>query len=485
MLFILSFILIPCVQCQKQGDLYQDPERKLNVIIIISDALRYDALGCYGGEARTPNIDWLAENGTLFQKAYAASPWTAPSAVSMITGFYAGVFENGIRVYNRNNKKPSFHVPDTFITLPGLLKNLQYDVAIQINNANGVISNNMKDFSRFGKYSSLAKKEKSEIERISGIKAANFQYKSMYTALNYFLKKSDGRPYFTVIWITDPHAPYNPIDRYRNRIQVNASDLSMDPVDYSQKKNFNQWEYKKPGRHDIDYIKKLYLAEVESVDERVGYIIKILMGKDSMKDTVIIFSSDHGEAFGRHGLFTHGSSYYEELMHIPLIFFGAHIPKNYRIHTPVSNLDLMPTLKEMLGVTYQDHFQGKSYFPLFSRAVIDRKPLYFDAISRYNIRKPTQKFVDALLADGFKLITRDRNTPLLYDLSADPEERKNIAEENPEIVDKLHKQILAKRKANKKLRGKYTRNSIDKIFHVSKKHKREIIDNLKSLGYIE
>ena len=62
--------------------------QKNNVIMIVSDALRSDVLGCYGGGLKTPNIDWLAENGVLFERAYSTSPFTPPSAVSLLTGNY-------------------------------------------------------------------------------------------------------------------------------------------------------------------------------------------------------------------------------------------------------------------------------------------------------------------------------------------------------------------------------------------------------------
>ncbi len=480
-LFILAIILIPFIYYLNSNKISQDPQRKYNMIIIISDALRYDALGCCGGKAKTPNIDWLAKNGTLFQKAYSTSPWTAPSSVSMLTGHYASIFENGIRVYTKSHKKPSYHVPDSFLTLPELMKKFNYDVTLSINNWNALISNNMQGFQRFKKYRDLKNNEKIKIEKITGIKAYNHGYKLLYPVFDYFLK-NNGKHFFTIVWINDPHSPYNPTYKYKNKIKVDRSKLRKNLDFYSHSKGFQKWENRKNRSYEIDYIKNLYLAEVESVDERVGFIIKILKYKNLLKDTFIVFSSDHGEAFGQHRLFTHGTSYYEDLMHVPLIYFGPNIPGNLKIDLPVSNLDLMPTIKDILGLSFKDSFQGKSYFPLLSGKSVNSRLIYFDGILKYSLKKKRKKFVDAILVNNFKLITKKKNKPELYNLLNDSQELSNIAAQKKELVKKLLKQIFKLRKTNENLSQKYLKtNKKNKII---KENRKKALENLKALGYI-
>ena len=86
----LPVILLFLSSCQNNL-----PDHK-NIILIVSDALRADVLSCYGGEARTPNIDWLANNGVLFEKAYSTAPMTMPSCVSLFTGEYPDIYRKGI-----------------------------------------------------------------------------------------------------------------------------------------------------------------------------------------------------------------------------------------------------------------------------------------------------------------------------------------------------------------------------------------------------
>jgi hypothetical protein len=125
----------------------QDPEKRYNVMVIVSDALRQDVVGCYGGMARTPNIDWLARNGILFENAYSTSPWTSPSAVSMFTGNYATSYEYSRKGRAKKtpveHKSEYFHVPQIYVPHSELLfveslKQLDYITGMEVENVNAV-----------------------------------------------------------------------------------------------------------------------------------------------------------------------------------------------------------------------------------------------------------------------------------------------------------------------------------------------------------
>jgi arylsulfatase A-like enzyme len=463
----------------KRQGLYQDPQKKHNVLIIISDALRYDALGCYGGKAETPNIDWLANNGILFQRAYSNSPWTSPSSVSMLTGNYASVFENGVRIIAKGNRKASYQVPEHFRTLPEILSSLNYETLLSLFNWNVAVTRSVKGFHRFKKFAGLKQKEKVNVAKVTGIKGYNKAYTQLYAPLNYFLEQKE-KPFFSLVWINDPHSPYDPIDKFKRKRNNPRPDLRKNLDYYTKVKSYHIWEGKKVKTSEIDYIRDLYLAEVESVDERVGCIIKVLKHKDLLKDTIIIFSSDHGEAFGQHGLFDHSTSYYDDLLHIPLIIFGPNIPTNLKITTPVSLLSLMPTIKDLLGLSYHDNFQGESLIPLIKGEPFDIDPIYFDGINRLG---PVMKnYVDAVFFKNFKLIALENNEYELYDLLKDGSELQNLEAEKEAMVKELQGIILAMRKTNSDLRKKYWGTDINKII---KQKKKDVLKNLKSLGYIE
>jgi len=479
-IILFPLITVMFVYFLSRSKISQEPQKKYNVVIIVSDALRFDSLGCNGGEAKTPNINWLAKNGTHFLNAYSTSPWTTPSAVSMLTGNYASTYKNGIRKIikkNVNSKKVSYFVPDSQLLFPEVLKKLNYNIMFQLYNFNAMVANNLQGFRQFGKYENLTNTRKKIIEKITGIGNYNHFYELCYPTIDFILKNQK-QNFFALIWITDPHSPYNPIGKYKKKITIDITKLRKKPEYYQKITNFHPWENKKINKIEIEYIKKLYIAEVESVDERMGYIINALKYKKLLDKTHIIFTSDHGESFGQHGLYEHGTSYYEELIHIPLIHFGPKIKKNLRIKTPVSILDLMPTIKGLLGVSYNSKFQGRSYESLLKGKTIESRDLFIECLDIYGGIK--KRYKDCLISDNFKLITLKKNRFELYNLPKDPHEFNNLLKPNRKKVNKIYKKIKKIRVRNKKQRKIHLKNQPrNQIIKTE-----EIIKRLKSLGYI-
>jgi len=105
--------------------------KRYNVVMVVSDALRVDVLGCYGGHLKTPNIDWLATQGILFEKAYSIAPWTTPSSVAMFTGEYPGMYRSGMITLKNNPPRPRYYVPDNDLLLPNYLKGIGYDSMLE------------------------------------------------------------------------------------------------------------------------------------------------------------------------------------------------------------------------------------------------------------------------------------------------------------------------------------------------------------------
>ena len=231
------------------------------------------------------------------------------------------------------------------------------------------------------------------------------------------------------------------------------------------------------------YVKDLYLAEVESVDERVGYILEMLEYKKLLDNTIIVFTSDHGEQFGDHGLWGHGGMgrgchYYEGLMRVPLIYIGPDLPRGRRIQDNVSHLDLMPTVKDLLGIEYSDSMQGKSYKSLLLGKSGWNRTIYFD-----NVRNNRQ--IDALIEKNHKLITRVDNKFELYAIHEDPQEKNNLESRYPEIVNSMLAKIISIRQENLN-RQKENRAALDEnIDRLSDRERKKIIDRLRSLGYIQ
>ena len=446
--------------------------RGKNVVLIVSDSLRKDILSCYAGEANTPNIDWLAKNGVLFENAYVTSPWTTPSAVGMFTGHYSTSYKSKrIRLFE-------LAIPLVFddeILPAELLRQIGYDVKMDVETTAVIGQNTMQGFEKIKTYDELTDGEKSHVQRITGIKDEEDSYKQMYGFLDYLLTKAEDR-FFVLKWILDPHSPYNPPAKFKQEIQIDLSQLPRRPNFYSNLLfiggNYSNIEQR--------YLKALYTKEVESVDERLGYILKALEHGDMLDDTYIVFTSDHGESFGEHGAWCHGQNYYEEQIAIPLIIVGPGIPKGKRVNTIVSLLSMMETLQDLLGVKFQYKSQGKSFKNLLSRnplkhilfSITHSNSAYFVGANEASTQK------DALRENHYKLICRKDNTYELYNLLDDPHEANNLAKQCPDVVEKMSGNLQELREKNNIIRE--SRTKVDDSVQIN----TEFIEQLKALGYL-
>jgi arylsulfatase A-like enzyme len=481
-LILLIVGLLPLLLFKNSGS-----SKRYNIILIVSDALRADVIGCCGGNAKTPNIDHLAELGVLFERAYSTSPLTMPSAVSMFTGESPDVYRSGTL---KGKSLAKYYVPNNDLLLAEVLRGLGYDVRKDIENPLAEMHNNMQGFEKIKPFDRLTKRKKTYVENITGIRPVSKYYKSMYGFLNSILNVSENRPFFLLKWILDPHSPYNPPPKFIQRINLELPKLSRKANFYSNVSMVATQKIKKWPAYDQEYLNNLYIREVEFVDERIGFILATIKHKDLFDSTYVIFTSDHGELFGEHGEWGHGQNFYEDLVHVPLIIAGPGIPKGKRVKTTlVSHLDLMPTLKDLIGVEYQDNGQGKSYSELLSGNLMSF--LQFanrnDHYAYFVEGGKRCRFRDGLIDNSHKLIALKGDTYYeLYDLADDPNELNDISGENPALVSKMTKKVEKTRKENKRRREAFLMeiHQKEKVEEVNKRVDERILEHLKSLGYI-
>jgi arylsulfatase A-like enzyme len=490
-LILITFSTILQIGCSAPSD---PSTQKPNVVVIVSDALRQDVLGCYGGDADTPNLDWLAKNGVLFENAYSTSPWTAPSAVSMFTGNYATTYGYSPHAKTRRIGPIRIYVPGRERLLAEALSQDGYDTAMMIENINASMHNNLQGFESIPDSVSLDHVAE-KIKRITGGEAYDSPaykvfgdtelmdspaYQHSFAVLRHLLELKPDVNFFLLHWMLDPHYPYDPVEKFNSQIEVDESALPQ------EKRIYSRVVQTVAGLSNTEqrYVRDLYTKEVESVDERVGFIVETLKQKRLIDNTYIVFTSDHGEHFGEHGLFGHGGHglgchYYEDLVKVPLIVFGPELPKGKRVKDNVSNLDLMPTLKDLLGIEYEEDMQGQSYKALMFGDSSRGGVLYFDDVR-------THEQIDALLDDNFKLISlKDRNFEL-YHLAEDGDEKENIASSQADRVASMYDAVLKLRKTNSERQKKnIAALNEDDLREFSEQEKQDIIKKLKALGYIQ
>jgi arylsulfatase A-like enzyme len=470
----------------------QDPAKRHNIVLIVSDALRQDILGCYGGVAQTPNIDWLVENGVIFDNAYSTSPWTSPSSVSMFTGNYATSY--GYAQEGKTKKHPAagrdepvlvpqIYVPESEVLFAEVLGQLGYDTGVQIENINASMHNNLQGFS----FISQSEPPKPIINRIGKITGGEVYYSweqsdaygNSFCFLRYLLEMRPGTNFFAAHWILDPHSPYDPIEKFASQIEFDYSQLPVPKHFYSER----LYDKKECSQAEIEFVKELYVAEIRSVDERVGFVLDMLRHKQLLDNTYVVFTSDHGEQFGERDRFEHGGHgkgchFYEVLVRVPLVIAGPGLPKGRRIKENVSLLGLVPALKELIGVKYDDAMQGESFVPLIFDGESNGDYLYFDDVQEHD-------HVDALVQDNHKLIVTREGAFELYDLASDPHETVNYAARVPDVIDSMQKTILKMRKENEKRRKRNLAALGDDLPMMSEEKKRKVIEKLRALGYVD
>ena len=346
---------------------------KYNLLLITIDTLRADRLSCYSTRhLRTPNIDMLAERGTLFLRAFAHTPTTLPSHANIFLGttpLYHGVHEN-----------TSFIVMNEFLTLAELLKQHGYSTAafvgaVPLDSRFGLdqgfdIYDDDYDSSYPGKYSSRERRANEVIERaIEWLKIQESQW-------------------FLFIHCFDPHSPYEPPDPFRKQYENN-----------------------------------LYDGEVAYVDYIMSKLILFLEENDLFTNTLIVLTGDHGESLGEHGEETHGIFAYNSTIWVPLIISVPGLePK--RVTENVSHIDIFPTVCDVLGIEKPSFLQGVSLLPSLKGKKLIKRSIYFESLISYYKRGwapimgyifEREKFIDSPL-------------PELYDLKDDFDEFKNLSE---------------------------------------------------------
>lgn len=435
-----------------------------NLLLIVTDTLRADALACYGGSARTPHICGLAERGVLFEVAYANAPWTPPSAVSIFTGNYPTAYAN---LSSGKTYVPSFWVSDEEFLLGEALRERGYDVGF------GSISPLVTNANVLQGFEVLSQPPDPVDPALSGV-AKTGEY----------LRNHDGTPFFLLEWFMDPHAPYE-AEGVLEALDVDPGQLSQPLRFYStlghQVEPRMREHAPEMSEYEIDVLRRLYFAEVERIDEKVGNLLRALDDAGLRKSTYVVFTADHGEGFGEHGTFLHGVSFHDELTRVPWIMAGPEIAPGTRVSRPVSLVDLMPTLSDLLAADCLNEPQGRSLRPLLGgeagAATGESDHVHYLASADKLIRG-----IDAVVDENYKLIAMLNGRVALFDRSDDPGELRDVADQRTEVVSRMRAELG-------RIRGEKDERRRRNFAHRTEEDKLEVhertLQGLRALGYVE
>lgn len=450
-------------------------ERRTNVLFIMSDDLA-NVLGCYGDpQIKTPNIDKLAARGVKFERAYCAYPLCGPSRNSLLTGLYpnsTGIHGNGMvfrqTIPSHVSLPQAFRLDGYFAARIGKLYHYGVPNSIGTNgdddpgswelelNPAGVdrlLEQPDEIFSltpgQFGGTLSWHASSRPDEQHTDGLNAEDAIW-----VLERCAKKPD-RPFFIGLGFFRPHTPYVSPQKYfslypEDQMKV-VTGVAEDQADIPPA---GLASFKKEQEKLTDDLRRqarqAYYASITFMDAQVGKVVEALDRLGLADNTVIVFTSDHGYHLGEHGLWQK-MSLFEESSRVPLVIVAPGTSqKGAVVETPVSHVDLFPTLAELCGVKTPDNLQGESLVPLLKDPAAKSRGWALTQVVRggggarnagkrffgYSLRTPRWRYTE--WDEG----AQGRE---LYDHQNDPRELTNLADhpEHAATVKELSARIQA------------------------------------------
>ncbi|MSS69920.1 MAG: DUF4976 domain-containing protein [Candidatus Latescibacteria bacterium] len=399
-----------------------------NVLLITVDTFRPDHMGCMGyGRETTPNLDRIASEGVLFTQAISSSSWTTPGLMSVLTGLYAPTHGVDARDKSLRSDAP---------TLPRLLRPLGYvspDICYLT-----VIPN----FAGLG-FDAYAPRD----SVISNGDEILFRC----------LEDCRDRRFFIYYHYRDIHLPYHPSSPYDtlftpagfDRSKVSATKLNAVTQDVMIPFGHVTFE-----AGDRGWVAGLYDGEVRQMDERFFKRLEETLVRLGLKEkTLLVITADHGEELLDHGFVGHASTSlkgtsYDEVIRIPLILrYPGGLPAGRRVGEQVQNIDVAPTVLDLLGTEVPEALQGRSLLPLIRGEPGWRERPAFCETTPGGYQAPPEMLktrVRSMRTPAWKFIrTVGPSTDVseLYSLKEDPGERQNVVSEYPDVAQKMRAEL--------------------------------------------
>lgn len=418
---------------------------KPNIVLFLTDDHGAWANTSYGNkEIHTPNLDQLAQHGSRFERAYTPTPVCSPARACLLTGktpsqvgIHDWLDEREPLIANRNwlaDTKTLFrlfsdagyrtglsgkwHLGQSHLTPDGV------DYYFGATHYHGIHKNDPFTYARNG-----------ETIDLDGNKSALITTH----ALEFLDSVDDDTPFFLYVGYRATHSPYeqqahDPVQtaRYQNTSFTDIPAYNAHPWVK------NEGAPNHPSEEELRDRYIGYYAAVTEIDNNVGRVVDALKARDSLDNTIVIYTSDHGCALGHHGFFGKGNStrplnMYETSLHIPLIFSGGEIPTQI-LSQYIDHYDTFHTICDMVSITLSDTetFAGRSYLPLLNG----------DSMQWDNTQHGEYGDLRMIRNERWKLVYRYPEGPHdLFDLQTDPDEIQNVFSEHPEIVAELKKQL--------------------------------------------
>ncbi len=405
-----------------------------HIIFIVTDALRYDHVGANGYyRDTTPELDqWVAGAGATFRNATSAAAWTFPSTAAMMTGRLP------VRLAaNWNHTTLATGVP----TLAERLSTAGYTTAgftcAPFSRANRGLGRGFAVYD-----DSLALLPLDAQGQAAQLNALAQQWLAAWQGTG---------PLFLFLYYFDVHTWYHPPAPYDVRYDA-AYTGALTPAAYRNGEPVVSGALV-PTPRDIEHLVALYDGEIAYWDAMLGQMLEFLRGRGLLDNAAVVVTSDHGDMFGEHGLWTHGNSVYEEVVRIPLLVrYPGITAAGLTVDAPAQNIDIMPTLLEWAGAAPVAGLDGVSLSAVVGGPTAAPRDVFSEVDG---VTDPTawafwlapRDTLHAIRRGDYKFIQHVGHEAAdeLYRLGpASPYEQQNVIAAEPEVAAQLRAAVTAK-----------------------------------------
>lgn len=431
--------------------------RPRNIVFILTDDHRYDALGFLKGQpfVQTPALDAMARRGVHLRNAFVTTALCSPSRASILTGNYA----HRHRVVDNNNP-----VGRDLVFYPQYLQAAGYQTAmIGKWHMGGEIDDPQRGFDHWVSFKGQGTYLPSRNGlNVDGRRVAQKGYitdELTDYAIDWLERRKTDRPFMLYLAHKGVHAEFEPAARHKGRY---AGERFIEPVSQSieMMAKFPMWvQNQRNSWHGVEFpyhsdlniaeYYKRYAETLLAVDDSVGRVMSWLEEKRLLDSTLVIYMGDNGFAFGEHGLIDKRTAY-EESMRVPMLMQCPELFKGgTTVEQVVANIDIAPTLLEAAGLRAPANLDGRSFLslgrPTGGAAVAWRQELLYEYFWERNF--PHTPTIHALRGDRYKYIHYHGvwDTDELFDLQEDPRETRNLLDspEHRQVVREMNQKLFA------------------------------------------
>lgn len=428
--------------------------RRPNILFICSDQHTGWALGAAGGPVvKTPNLDRLAARGVMFRNTYTGNPVCVPGRACLMTGRFASDVESYCNSTPFDGRCP---------TWGNRLRNAGYhtwatgkmdlwkgkDLGFEEEETSHGHCEDPDITSLFRAPVCFRPKERNNANGTFADRQAPDQPK-VDRAMRFLRERSTklAKPWVMYVGLSKPHPKFEAATKYRDVYPPSQMPLPVIPEGYLERRhtmfqilaNFKNLATPVPVER-VQRARSAYFGLITELDGLIGSLLEELDRTGQTGNTVVVYTSDHGEMLGEHGLWLK-NVLLEGAARVPFIIAGPGIPVGRRVDAPVSHVDLVRTLLDIAGAPVDKTLRGHSLLPLMRGDAGQAPPFVFS--ESHSEGNCTGSFM--IRKGDWKYLYFSGDEPLLFHLKEDPGELRNLAgrSETKEIQRELHKLLLS------------------------------------------